>query len=704
MSARNMSSATDTTRKSGRIVEPYQPVWMAHWMRGQGNVAAERRNHSAFGNEDFNHVPRDDHFSHVLDASRPVKEIKAVESKVFGTVQSSENVRTCWPLTNHGRGTDNEGALRLELGHMVERGKAVAGNTRSQIPSVISALNRGCNSLGEGTSKNPLDWVKTHSPTMDRSLTALKPSKETFVGSSTNLQPCYDLEKHEFGNGKAVKSPLVMRPSSSSNNHLPNTNIRMLVKEHWDKHNESTDFICERKMDRDLNKSLLLDAPSTSDHHLQLAGPDSFREMQKSSGIPLLPSQFIASEKTESKKSHYNFYSLQKLPNCVVNDTETMRICTTVDSVEATPGGFPRFSKTTHSLLITKKTDANLSKKVFRTTQFITDVNGNMPRDVHSLWPFSAKGNRGVKLQPLSSSSNSEEKVNVEDAKTLRNESSADTDTMDVDFCKEEEWNDGAECYPSTKPQVDAATLREEGCHSKKTGRLDINLELPALPAIASSPENARASSSRTQSLEMDMLLAHAEHPKRKSNPCVGDSSETDPIMRWVKRLKLISPNSSSQGTKSPTLAENPSTEQVGKFFRKILDSGIASSEPTLSNHHSKESISLNKNSCRYLSGHNEEPSANVMEEEDQKSLLSHVWIKRWLRNGSETNKKKPETSLPSEPTSSKSTPDDIRDKQCPSIAAMALMGKALNGLQSCDLQKQGNFTVWDSQGILKKR
>lgn len=84
------------------------------------------------------------------------------------------------------------------------------------------------------------------------------------------------------------------------------------------------------------------------------------------------------------------------------------------------------------------------------------------------------------------------------------------------------------------------------------------NLELPALaPAAANSTDKARPSSSRTQSLDMDVLVAHATHPSNlKSNAIPDGALKIDPSYRWVKRLKLSTSNPPAHGTKILDLGE----------------------------------------------------------------------------------------------------------------------------------------------------
>ncbi|XP_012701877.1 uncharacterized protein LOC101762729 isoform X3 [Setaria italica] len=77
------------------------------------------------------------------------------------------------------------------------------------------------------------------------------------------------------------------------------------------------------------------------------------------------------------------------------------------------------------------------------------------------------------------------------------------------------------------------------------------------------------------------------------------------------------------------------------------------------------------------------------------KSLNS--WIGRWCQGGtpiyhgtSNVEKQTPKFNVP---------PDDL-EGQFPSIAAMAMMGRAMNKLRPCELQKRGPSVVWKTQGL----
>ncbi|KAL3651840.1 hypothetical protein CASFOL_004842 [Castilleja foliolosa] len=421
-------------------------------------------------------------------------------------------------------------------------------------------------------------------------------------------------------------------------------------------------------------------------------GREWFQKMQ---GVRLLPAQ---TEEDESNNDRSQF------------NLETMRICTTFDSVKAVPGGCPRFSQTTHSLLITKKTDVNQENDVYSgPTRLVKRTNENTSRDVN-LSPFSYQGNRGVKLQPLSSSSNSQGRNNVRSVDgrkvIIRNESSAETDTMDMDLFKEEKLNYGASSTPSTKaftidsnspPPIVVAPSREIK-HRWTNSRLhEINLELPALPAVESPLENICPSSSKTQSLEMDMLVANAEHhaiPKPNLN--------SDPSNPWAKRLKMSSSTSSSHGTKISNPTENLYHEKMRRYFRSILDSSFTNSDPSSrTKDHGKETILSDKNGD--LSKKGEGLTVATIKKDDKEALLSHVWIKRWLGDKMKVTKQKPDQTVEEKVSGSRDfkTPlddDNLEKKQFPSIGAMAMMGKAMAGFQSCEVQKRGSLTVWNTK------
>lgn len=206
----------------------------------------------------------------------------------------------------------------------------------------------------------------------------------------------------------------------------------------------------------------------------------------------------------------------------------------------------------------------------------------------------------------------------------------------------------------------------------------DMNERLPALPASANSIDDGGTSTSRTQSLDAEHLLFHAEQPSNSNaTACPDDPLGPDPSSRWVKRLKLSTAHPFASGTKISKMGEVSSRVKINKIS-KIMNCSKTSSEPTVGR----------------KSG---ESSSSGSGRKSQEISLSLTWIHRWCRHRAAPPNKKPDAALLCEPQSSKATSDELQEKQFPSIAAMALMGKAMNGFHPCEFRRKGSLIVWNT-------
>ncbi|KAL2537676.1 uncharacterized protein Fot_19067 [Forsythia ovata] len=677
MSDRVLQSYNDTEGKSRQSMQSCQSVWMAHWTRARCNTTAEPHNliTNLFGVEEI-HPDSKKHHS------------------VTGLEIASDISRSA-----------NQ-SLRMSSNNM--------RNERSGCK--FFALDGPCRNRGSS-------FASQHPPEAD-DMQSLRPQiGYNFAGSTLHIEPYkVDNEKRGFENKQKAVSLFSDRSVLVSNKLLPNANLRILEQQHCNNNIHSGFLLSEREMDgqsdsgkfisaslRKSNTSLLLDVPSTSDNHLSAFGKEWFQKMQNHSGIKLFPSKCSAPDNPEFKKSPNCHYSSQRFPYCV-RDIETTRICTAVDSVDGVSGDCPRYSRTTHSLLIKKKNDVDMSKERerFRKSGVFIESNRNTSSDLHSVYPFVSQGQTRLKLQSLGSSTDSEEKGDLEDVNAseivIKHDLSAETDTMAMDpFKQKNELSDM--CFNSTLSNKVINTdsnlpLRINVTPSKvglNTELPDINLELPALPAAASSSNDAGPSSSRTQSLDMDVLLAHAEQPSTSKHViCSDDSPKTDPTTRWVKRLKVSTSDSYACGTKSSGFDKNPSHEKVKRLFGRILIDGITNSEPAVDKQCENITISDKIGDLP----RKDESSFMDMSKEGKKLLLSHSWIQRWLRKGSGSPQKDPEAVVVCEPQCSKLALEDLEKKQFPSIAAMALMGKAMSGFEPCELQMRGSSVTWNTRAF----
>ncbi|KAL8129533.1 hypothetical protein V2J09_018688 [Rumex salicifolius] len=331
-----------------------------------------------------------------------------------------------------------------------------------------------------------------------------------------------------------------------------------------------------------------------------------------------------------------------------MRNVEAMRICNAVDSIEKSHGSLPFYSKTTttHHVLFSRQT-ANESTQ-----------------------------HRGVKIQPLWSSTDSE-KDNFGDAETPRYERSfdmsAETDTMDLFPLPNQNNPSGMLFPPIAKPQSTTATDMTflmacvDPWEDKFRGKLPVT--------VTETP-----STSRTQSMETDHLLSCAEQlSESKTFQHIDECAlEERSCNRSVKRLKL---SSSSSHDKTHVLL-NMMMEEHSK---------------EIPNTTSKEKIQR------------KEPSRNVvpimMKGESSSSttkknpIFQSSWIQRWCQDGSVKQERDPSKSVVvCGPDRSKTGLDELDKKRFPSIAAVAMMGKSVDGFHACKYTKRGPLVVWNSK------
>ncbi|KAL7585902.1 hypothetical protein Lser_V15G45743 [Lactuca serriola] len=443
-----------------------------------------------------------------------------------------------------------------------------------------------------------------------------------------------------FGESQTTHGPeniSQLKTIFASKNHLPKTNSVAMEQEH-----KMSSFL------RQDNVSLLKTDPSTSSNSSPSLIAEQYKRMQKHIGM--------------------GFFPHQSCPEVI--KPGTMQSFQNVSHLE----GLHSFSKTTHSVLITKQTDVKVyqEKQIFRESMVSTRLKEETVREVNRSPAYFANSQRGVKLQLLESS-DQESQEKIEDVQ--KNESSADTDTMDMESFKENHLS-GVQFSPRTKEMTMESNIpilplsKPKDTHRKRKMELpDINLEISSLPASSSSTEKEKEKekeksdpcTSRTQSL--DINLGHTTNSN--SNSCGHTTNHgSEPGSRWIKRLKL---------TGSSLL---PKTSPENKLFTKVKvgppsETAIAESSDRHNNN--------NNNNNKEVVG------------------LSNAWIQRWSSN---QGQKSPVVERIEKGDCKVGPPEEDEKKQFPSIAAMALMGKAMSGFQQCKFQKRESFMVWNTKGF----
>ncbi|KAG7579334.1 hypothetical protein ISN45_Aa03g034940 [Arabidopsis thaliana x Arabidopsis arenosa] len=266
----------------------------------------------------------------------------------------------------------------------------------------------------------------------------------------------------------------------------------------------------------------------------------------------------------------------------------------------------------------------------------------------------------GARLQSLESSKDTEEDG------PRKNESSAETDTLEMNRLQTIHLS-GSISSTSNKGKGikgDSAIPRTE--------IPDMNEEPPLVPDRDSvDGHQGETSNSATQSMNVEHFLSR-DCKRVRLEPEVEASS------RWVKRLRTSASDSSRHDeTKSLNIKE-ASLGQKGNnnLFLEILKSGINNLQPR-----------------------NQEPvvsQSNDLKQGGDDITLLHPWIQRWCKKKSTSTDQPGGQEVSFEPESQK----EFEKKQYPSIAAMALMGKALSGLNPYGLRKTNSLMVWNARDL----
>lgn len=666
MSDHVTQSYSDCDGITGKSIHSVQSVWMAHWTRTSYNSTAETNNHAstAIGNKKSDQDSKPLRSIVKLETmskhSKSVKRLRESETQTFEVI--NESLRTSSRTI----------------------AKEALGNWSLQ-------LHNPCENV-KTPFQDPLDCDKTHSYDIGRSIVASRPLLDNPSHLASHLVPHPDPGKYITKKGEKTQKPFISRSFLAAKEEVPR--LGMLEHEHG---RSVTPYLRQ-------NDSFLLDAPSTSRKLLPKFGGEEFQKIPGCSFIRLLKNEPSPSQVPESKELHPRSFDQQKLPHPLF-DVETTRTSNAMDSVVGMAGYCPRFSQTTQSMSITKGTDADLleGNNVIGNSRMWNEINGKVSlsnRDSLSKSFGHYKG--GMELQIQNCFTGCERKENIACSKpsgfVLKNESSAETNTMDMDMFQEKNQLCGTSSSivkKVNKMDQNSPLRLALDCSRNEAGRkqfkLDINLELPA------PTDNMEASSSRTESLELGSILARAELPSSsRTDLCPEGLFGQDPGNRWVKRLK-VSADSLVFGTKSSSLVGETSHEKSHKFLSKIPKATITSSDLASSKCHGKELMAHDNTPSLAM---NSSPSSTSIIKNDTELLTSHSWIQRLLHDRATTASRRPQPVVICEPQNSKLELDDFQKKQLPSLGAMALMGKAMNGFQPCEFHRKGSLVVWNTGSL----
>ncbi|XP_034927589.1 uncharacterized protein [Populus alba] len=699
-----------------------QSVWMSHWTHtscrkaneapkrlgdDSGEVSDGRKHHQSLSGPEMERCS-----SEFVGGFGDLNKGKGIDFMKDNRTMISKKLRnevfegqSSFPVFKPSQ--DRDSVLSLKNGVSLGRTADYISLMPGQAPPDVEIQKRKPHFQTEDINLAPEKRVKSNSLLERSSRVVSTPIQDDFVRSTAVTVPC------EFEGRRAP-----IQSFFYGLDHINEPGCASLVH--------------KKKMNK--NDGLLFCDPSTSNNQLRDFFGKSFQTVPNHSDFELFSSQISPRDNIKLENFYHGSYALPSLPS--VHDVETMRMRATIDSREEFSRDPPKFTQTTHRFFITKKNDVNLpdGAQMFRESATSTEFKGKMVTELLALSPdFGFHVKQGEQMQPLGSSTESEGKENngnvkasavveendssadrIENTENVmtsavdeENDSSAETDAMDIHAFFEnhisgvaslqshKEISEGQKSPPS---QAGVPPVRQETKGTQMNTELpDIKQELPVLPGVARSPDDMETSTSRTQSLDVECFLPHPEHSTNsKSSDCHNAPSRLDPYSRWVKRLKPSASDSFGYGTKSSEVEEASSRRKFSKLISKMPRHRKSISEPKKSKSCGKEQAVTDQTA---ESPRNAKSYSTDSARKSQEITLSHAWVQRWCHKPSACPKKKPKAVVVSEPECSVATLD-FQNKQFASIAAMALMGKAMNGFRPCEFRKRGSSVIWNTRGF----
>ncbi|CAH9126104.1 unnamed protein product [Cuscuta epithymum] len=675
MSESIAQSYQECDERTGQSMYPIQSVWVTRWVGTSQNATPQASNIPNYALE--SNKKRDEvELGSAGDVRKFGTQAHEVVNESLRSVSGNIRVETS-THTSTTMSIPCRNGLSLQ-GHQETQGCLTAKPLHDLNPTSASGVSSAKNSCGPAA--NPTRQVKPHSFFRHSHTVASGPSAGNCMESASHIVP------YRFGYGKfkddasLSEMPLLM-DSRPSKPNIPRSNSIKILE---DKHSN-------------------YDSQLESESQPLKVNEDWFKKLQNGSPLAALKNNCTPLEESEPNKALNNNCIPEKLTHSL-HDVKTMRICTTVDSVVGLTGCYPRFSQTTHSLLVMKESDVNACKEnqTISTSRTFNEFNKKIFNDV------LCHKQQGVKLQLLESSNASElEEEGVQPLEVdANNESSADTDAMDFDAFPGKSKLLGINFASLLKKECEKyqnlcrLTLMDQvGSDGIKKSRL-----LPKNNKNSSQPPDIHQSeatsadhldvSSNTQSLDMESLVIGFNDQHGNSKPDVFHQSNLpgqDSSSRFAKRVKLSNLYAFGLGTRSTNAKEDLPHEKQHNRFR-----GQTCSEPMASKNKGKEWIVQDKCTSR-KGGGDSSSSANM-----RGKLTSYPWIQRLLRDKGTTNGVIPDVVVEGyEAGSSELKVEEIQKRHFPSIAAMALMAKGMKGLHPCQFQKKGSFVVWNNSGGL---
>ncbi|CAM0152347.1 unnamed protein product [Urochloa decumbens] len=192
-------------------------------------------------------------------------------------------------------------------------------------------------------------------------------------------------------------------------------------------------------------------------------------------------------------------------------------------------------------------------------------------------------------------------------------------------------------------------------------------------------------SMSKPSSMNLDLVLFQISRMRNPISSALIESPVcSEPSDRWLKRLQNDILDPRFPCSKRAKVGDGPLPGGVCTVFGQELNFDMGKADMI------NQAKEVQLRYGRLITQKNLEGSLI-----SEKSLNS--WIGRWCQGGTPIYHG---TSNVEKQTSKLNVPPDDLEGQFPSIAAMAMMGRAMNKLRPCELQKRGPSVVWKTQGL----
>ncbi|CAL9085197.1 unnamed protein product [Musa textilis] len=282
------------------------------------------------------------------------------------------------------------------------------------------------------------------------------------------------------------------------------------------------------------------------------------------------------------------------------------------------------------------------------------------------------------------------EKGNGRHITATRKESSAKTETTDIEACHTrssligmiaDRQRKDLVCLNVMKPLYPLALPIKQ-----TVNRHAIAASLDKTDGVS----NRELSTSRSECINVHQILSQVQMYKISKSSRIADKpTEAEPYGKWLKHLGP-EPYAFGHCSKRMKIGDGPTGAEICRLLSNVHNDNTSSSD-LMKCPEKQQSFDRAKNlpsipeCCHGLS-----------------AKTTWYWIERWCHRSpprAEAQASAATTGL-SKPRSAKVVPENFERKEFPSIRALALMGRAMNGSRKGEFQRKGSSVVWNTKDL----